>query len=352
MGLSFFFCNLQVFMFRQLQQKWGVGNSQFLLILCVFAITGTSTAYITKVITTWVGFTEDTFWLWRFLLRVAILIFGYQFILLMIAFLFGQFPFFWKYEKKILKRLGFSIGREKEKPGTNKGYHNHKKAGSSKNMLPAQINAMRSNTALYPETQVPESTTGIAIFASGAGSNARRIIDHFRNHSSIGIVLIASNKPGAGALDIAERENIPSLIIEKERFFRGDGYVDELKRRNIQWIILAGFLWKIPSSLIHAFPGRIVNIHPALLPKYGGKGMYGHFVHEAVIEAREKESGITIHYVDEQFDHGKHIFQFTCPVDETDTPETLSKKVQMLEHKYYPEVIAQLINKNTEMKEM
>src|SRR5690606_29939557 len=142
--------------------------------------------------------------------------------------------------------------------------------------------------------------------------------------------------------------NIPSFIIEKERFFRGDAYVDELKQRDIQWIVLAGFLWKIPTTLINAFPGKIINIHPALLPKYGGKGMYGHFVHEAVIEAKEKESGITIHYVDEQFDHGKHILQLTCPVDETDTPETLAKKIQVLEHKHYPEVIAQLIDKNVE----
>ncbi len=190
----------------------------------------------------------------------------------------------------------------------------------------------------------------IAIFASGTGSNALKIIDHFRNHSSISIALVASNKPGAGVLDIAERKNIPSLIIEKERFFRGDGYVSELKRRNIQWIILAGFLWKIPTSLIQAFPGKIINIHPALLPKYGGKGMYGHFVHEAVIEAKEKESGITIHYVDEEFDHGKHILQLTCPVEDTDTPETLAKKIQVLEHKHYPEVIARLINENLKIE--
>lgn len=189
----------------------------------------------------------------------------------------------------------------------------------------------------------------IAIFASGTGSNAQKIIDHFRNDPLVMISLVISNKPGAGVLNIAQRENIPSLIIEKERFFRGDGYVSVLKERNIQWIILAGFLWKIPTSLIHAFPGRIINIHPALLPKYGGKGMYGHFVHEAVIGAKEKESGITIHYVDEQFDHGKHILQLTCPVDEADTPETLAKKIQVLEHKHYPQVIARLVNDNVEM---
>jgi formyltetrahydrofolate-dependent phosphoribosylglycinamide formyltransferase len=326
-------------MLKRLQQKWGVSNSQFLLILCVFAITGTSTAYITKAITTWVGFTEDTSWLWRFLLRLAILMFGYQAILLLVAFLFGQFPFFWRYEKKILKRIGIKV----------EGVRSKAEGGNQKSQTwpPWQISNLSAVADLKPVRRGGSQMVRIAIFASGAGSNARKIIDHFKNHSSIGIALIASNKPGAGVLNIAESENIPSLIIEKERFFRGDAYVSELRERNIQWIILAGFLWKIPTSLIHAFPGKIINIHPALLPKYGGKGMYGHFVHEAVIEAKEKESGITIHYVDEQFDHGKHILQLTCPVDETDTPETLAKKVLVLEHKYYPEVIAQLITGST-----
>ena len=348
-------------MLKRLQQKWGVSNSQFLLILCVFAITGTSTAYITKAITTWVGFTEDTSWLWRFLLRLAILIFGYQVILLMVAFLFGQFPFFWRYEKKLLRWVS---GRRFQVPGEMasalppfpKGEHEltaiqHRASNTlhlqSQTCPPLQISNLSAVADLKPVRRGGSQMVRIAIFASGAGSNARKIIDHFKNHSSIGIALIASNKPGAGVLNIAESENIPSLIIEKERFFRGDAYVSELRERNIQWIILAGFLWKIPTSLIHAFPGKIINIHPALLPKYGGKGMYGHFVHEAVIEAKEKESGITIHYVDEQFDHGKHILQLTCPVDETDTPETLAKKVLVLEHKYYPEVIAQLITGST-----
>lgn len=303
-------------MLKRLQQKWGVSTSQFILILCVFAITGTTTAWITRAITAWVGFTAETFWLWRFLLRLAMLIFGYQAILLLVAFLFGQFPFFWKYEKKILKRLGIRVEK-----------------GSQKSQI--------SNLSNLKSQMVP-----IAIFASGTGSNAQQIINRFRDDPSVAVSLVISNKPGAGVLKIAEKENIPSLTIEKEHFFRGDGYVHELQERGIQWIILAGFLWKIPLTLINAFPGKIVNIHPALLPKYGGKGMYGHFVHEAVIAAREKESGITIHYVDEQFDHGKHILQATCPVEPGETPETLAKKVQVLEHKHYPEVIARLVGKN------
>ncbi|HXB93957.1 MAG TPA: phosphoribosylglycinamide formyltransferase, partial [Puia sp.] len=164
----------------------------------------------------------------------------------------------------------------------------------------------------------------IAVFASGTGSNAARIIDYFRHHPGIRVSLIACNKPDAGVLGIAEKEGVPTLLIEKERFFRGDAYTGELEKRDIDLIILAGFLWKIPSALIRAFPGRIVNIHPALLPKYGGKGMYGRFVHEAVIAASDKETGITIHYVDELYDHGDPIFQARVTVEPGDTPETLA----------------------------
>src|SRR5580692_8289497 len=172
----------------------------------------------------------------------------------------------------------------------------------------------------------------IAIFASGAGSNAGRIIDHFRHHPIVKISLIACNKPGAGVLEIAEREKIPYIIIDKEKFFRGDAYVDELKEKKIDFLVLAGFLWKIPTDLVKAFPGHIINIHPALLPKYGGKGMYGRFVHEAVIAAKEKESGITIHYVDELYDHGQVIFQVSCPLADGETPESLAQKIHQLEH--------------------
>ena len=187
--------------------------------------------------------------------------------------------------------------------------------------------------------------TRLAVFASGAGSNAQKIIDHFRKDDSIHIALIVSNKPKAGVLDIARRENIPALIIERERFF-ADGYVPVLKEKKIDWIILAGFLWKVPVSLIESFPEHIINIHPALLPRYGGKGMYGHFVHEAVIAAGEKDSGITIHYVDEHFDHGKTIFQAKCSVEATDTPDTLAGKIHELEHRYYPVTIRALVTKN------
>ena len=186
----------------------------------------------------------------------------------------------------------------------------------------------------------------IAIFSSGAGSNAKKIIDHLlskeKSNSTPVVSLIVCNKPEAGVLKIAADNNIPVLLIEKEKFFRGNAYIDELKAANIDFIVLAGFLWKIPDALIKAFRGKMINIHPALLPKYGGKGMYGSFVHEAVIANKEKESGISIHYVDEVYDHGQIILQATCLVSEDDTPETLAKKVQVLEHRHFPAAVSLL----------
>ena len=187
----------------------------------------------------------------------------------------------------------------------------------------------------------------IAIFSSGNGSNAKKIIDHLASLKEKGISmatvgLIVCNKPGAGVLKIAEENSIPTLLIEKENFFRGNAYIDELKAAGIDFIVLAGFLWMIPVALVRSFHGKMINIHPALLPKYGGKGMYGNFVHEAVIANREKESGITIHYVDEVYDHGQIILQATCLVTEDETPESLAKKVQVLEHRHFPAAVSLL----------
>lgn len=183
----------------------------------------------------------------------------------------------------------------------------------------------------------------LVIFASGAGSNAQQIINYFRNSALAKIELIVCNKPGAGVIGIGEKENIPVLLIEKERFFRGDGYLIELQKRNTDLIVLAGFLWKIPQVLIDAFPRRIINIHPALLPKYGGKGMYGQYVHEAILNAGEVESGITIHYVDEHYDNGDIIFQTACPVLDGDTPEDLARRIHQLEHLHYPIIIGEIL---------
>lgn len=190
----------------------------------------------------------------------------------------------------------------------------------------------------------------LAIFSSGAGSNAAKIIDHFRDHPSIGVGLIACNNPSAGVLAIAKREGIRVLLVEKEQFFRGDGYVPALRAAGIDFLVLAGFLWKIPMALVQAYRQRIVNIHPALLPKYGGKGMYGHFVHEAVIAAGEQESGITIHYVDELYDHGQAIFQAKVIVEPGDTPATLAAKIQHLEHSHFPRVVEEVVKSSLKMQ--
>ncbi len=186
----------------------------------------------------------------------------------------------------------------------------------------------------------------LAIFASGKGSNTREIIRYFHeaghlvlgHHVKIGLVVC--NKPGAGVLNIAESAGVPTLLIEKEKFFRGSHYLEEFKSRGINFIVLAGFLWKIPSELIRTFPDRILNIHPALLPLYGGKGMYGSAVHEAVVAARERQSGITIHYVDEQYDHGRIFFQASFNLSPDETAETLAEKIHALEYKHFPEQIA------------
>ena len=179
----------------------------------------------------------------------------------------------------------------------------------------------------------------IAIFASGTGSNAKKILAHFQSSNKIEVALIVSNKTNAGVLNFAKEYSVSTLIIDREKFLKGDGYVPELQTAKIDWIILAGFLWKIPVSLLNHWEKRIINIHPALLPKYGGKGMYGEAVHRAVLAANEKESGITIHYVDEQYDHGATIFQATCPVLSTDLVENLAEKIHALEHLHYPVVI-------------
>ncbi len=185
--------------------------------------------------------------------------------------------------------------------------------------------------------------TNLAIFASGAGSNAEKIIEYFKGNATVRVALVVCNKPTAGVLKIAEKHGISSILIEKEGFFSPNSCVSALKDHQVDFIVLAGFLWKVPDALVNAYRGKIVNIHPALLPNYGGKGMYGMRVHEAVINAGETESGITIHHVDEHYDEGDIIFQAKCAIEPGDTPEILAQKVHTLEHKYFPEVIAKLV---------
>ena len=187
----------------------------------------------------------------------------------------------------------------------------------------------------------------IAIFASGAGSNARKIIEYFEAGglaaARIKVSLIVCNVPGAGVLEIAKEKGIPTLMINKAEF-AATGYVESLHYAEIQFIVLAGFLWKVPEVLVRAYPKGIINIHPALLPKYGGKGMYGSRVHEAVIAAGEKESGITIHWVNENYDEGGIIYQAKCEVTLSDTPETLANKIHALEHAHFAPTIERLLS--------
>lgn len=188
----------------------------------------------------------------------------------------------------------------------------------------------------------------IAVFASGSGSNAEQLIRHFKEQApDVGeVALIVCNKPDAYVLERAKKWNVPFLLIDRSLLYeRPEELVSILKQHDIDFIVLAGFLWLIPPALIEAYPQRIVNIHPALLPKYGGKGMYGMHVHRAVIANKEKESGITIHYVNEHYDEGQHIFQAQLPVKEGTTPEQLAGQIHALEHEHYPKVVEALLRR-------
>lgn len=285
-------------MFERLRKKWKVGPLQLTLILCTFAIGGSLTGYAGRKLLSVLDIDQRWLWIVVYIIVITIL---WPFAVLLVSIPFGQFRFFRGYLKKISKRMGLT------------------------------------------PTNRSVSAARIAIFASGAGSNAQRIIGYFRNSDAVQVAVIACNKPGAGVLGIAEREHIPVLMIDKEKFFRGNGYVEELKNHRVDFIVLAGFLWKIPATVLKAYAGKIINIHPALLPAYGGKGMYGSFVHEAVITAGDRESGVTIHYVDDKYDHGEVIFQVKCPVYPNDTADSLALRIHALEHEHYPKVIEKFI---------
>ncbi len=191
----------------------------------------------------------------------------------------------------------------------------------------------------------------IALFASGSGSNAEKIAQHFADNPDVEISLIVSNNPKAGVIERARRGfdqtlHVPVLLFDRATFYDTARISQLLLNQKIDLIVLAGFMWLMPGDLVRAFPNKIINIHPALLPKFGGKGMYGHFVHEAVVAAGETESGITIHYVNERYDEGQIIFQARCAVSPTDTPDDVARKVQALEHTHYPRVVADVLRMN------
>lgn len=183
----------------------------------------------------------------------------------------------------------------------------------------------------------------MAIFASGAGSNARNLMTYFRQHEWIEFAGVYSNRTDAGVLAIANEFNVPAQVITRQDFMDPSQLIQSLKQQGVTDIVLAGFLWRIPVALVEAFPKRIYNIHPSLLPKYGGKGMYGHFVHEAVFAAQESRSGITIHYVNEQYDEGAVIAQFETDIQDAQSAMEIERRVRELESAHFPQVIEKLL---------
>ena len=186
----------------------------------------------------------------------------------------------------------------------------------------------------------------IALFASGSGSNAEQIIRHFEGSDEVKVQCIISNKKDAFVHQRALNLNIPSVTFSRNDFYETDNVLNHLNENKVDYIILAGFLWLIPQNLLVHYSDRILNIHPALLPAYGGKNMYGMNVHRAVIENKEKESGITIHYVNEKYDEGEVVFQAKCAVEPADTPESLAEKVHALEYEFFPSIIEQVVKTN------
>jgi phosphoribosylglycinamide formyltransferase-1 len=185
----------------------------------------------------------------------------------------------------------------------------------------------------------------IAVFASGSGSNAQKIMEHFKRSPDAEVVLILTNNPQAYVLQRADNFEVPSHIFTRREFYDTDDVIKLLKNLQVDLIVLAGFLWLVPVSLLKAFPNRVINLHPALLPKYGGKGMYGDNVHKAVLANKEEESGITIHFVNEQFDEGEIIHQSKFKIDGGDNLEMIKFKGQQLEHHHFPRVVENLLKK-------
>jgi formyltetrahydrofolate-dependent phosphoribosylglycinamide formyltransferase len=283
-------------MLQKLQHRWKVNGINLLLIIFTFAVGGSICGVAAKKVLAVTSIENTWIWIPAYIILISLL---WPFCVLLISLPFGQFSFF----KSYLIKIG--------------------------------------NIILGKKLPTPPM---IAIFASGAGSNALKIINYFNAHPTTGtITVIVCNKPGAGVLDMAKQNHINTMLLDKEQFFHSNYYIDELKKLGVQFIVLAGFLWKVPSPLIKAYPNKIINIHPALLPKYGGKGMYGTKVHEAVIAAGESESGITIHYVDELYDHGNIIFQATCKIEVGDDANALAQEIHLLEHQHYPAVIEQVL---------
>lgn len=191
-----------------------------------------------------------------------------------------------------------------------------------------------------------DTPVNIAIIASGTATNARNITKFFKDNNNVKVALLLTNRPDSGIPDIARQYDIPYYVFNREELYQSDKVVQMLRTSNIQLVILAGFLWLVPANLIQAYRNKILNIHPALLPKYGGKGMYGMRIHSTIKENKEKETGITIHLVDEEYDKGPILHQSTVEIHPDDTAEDIARKVHELEYQYYPKVIADYIDSN------
>lgn len=291
-------------MLKKLQERWHVNLVNLILIIITFALGGSLCGWAGRKILLFTNLEKGVIWILLYIILVTLL---WPICVLLISIPFGQFGFFKNYISKILSKF-------------------------------------RANRSKGPNIQKIKK---IAVFASGAGSNAKKIIEYFnraeKKHGQV--CMLVSNNPAAGAIKIAAENKIPSLLVDRKKFQDKEYILAELNKNGIDFIVLAGFLWKIPAFLINEYPKKITNIHPALLPKYGGKGMYGNHVHETVIANKEKQSGISIHYVDEIYDHGEVIFQATCDVTGEDTVETLSQKIHLLEHQHYPVVIDDVLQK-------
>ena len=319
---------------NKLQQKWGVGPVQFWLIMTTFALGGSLSGYLNKQILNLVFLEKNAAYWLIYPLLLTIL---WPFSVILVSFATGQFAFFKGYLGRIWSRFS---------------------GGPSSMPVTMSSETMESN--MRSNLSSSASPIHVAIFASGAGTNAKKIIEYFENKSThIKISLIVCNVPGAGVLDIAKSKGIPTLMINKTEF-ASTGYVESLHNADIHFIVLAGFLWKVPEVLVNAYqPGMkidssvvngkvntargIINIHPALLPNYGGKGMYGSRVHEAVIAAGEKETGITIHWVDAGIDTGEVIAQEKVAVLAGDTEESLHERIKIKERGLIVATIAALL---------
>jgi formyltetrahydrofolate-dependent phosphoribosylglycinamide formyltransferase len=287
-------------MLQKLQERWKVNSLNLLLILLTFALGGSTCARLAGFLLKLMLDERSLLW---WVLYVTLITILWPICVLIISIPLGQFRFFKNYLQRIGKRL----------------------SGKKKNNS-APIN--------------------IVIFASGNGTNAVNLINYFKTNPGIAVKAIFCNNANANIVSKAASFSIPVVIIRESNLQENPEWLlEELKKINTAYIILAGFLKKIPSVVVGAYPGKIINIHPALLPKYGGKGMYGMHVHQAVIQNEEKESGITIHLVDEVYDNGEIIFQASCAVTSSETPETLAMKIRTLEHTHFPAVVHDFIEK-------